>query len=336
MKRWLLTLALAVAPFSAYAGAPGIIQSYVGVCDPDSATHCIAPNSDGSVDVTVVGGGGGGTSSAFGSAFPADGTAAGFSDGTNMRGGKVFDLDSGAGSDYIIGMSLRFANSGGSVAAPGDATNGLLVDLGANNDVAASQAGTWTVQPGNTANTTPWLVTGSGSAGAAAAGVLSVQGIASMTPLLANPGTAANWGIGAAASAVPANAQLLGFRSDGGLAAGTAALTAPIICGDSVAINTASSGNTELVALTSSETVYVCGYTVVASGTVNVSFITGTGTACATGETALTGAMNLLAGGGVAEGSSFFRGMKGLASNAFCIKLSGAVQVSGILYYTKF
>lgn len=42
--------------------------------------------------------------------------------------------------------------------APGNATDGTLVNLGANNDVTASQTGTWTVQPGNTANTTPWLV----------------------------------------------------------------------------------------------------------------------------------------------------------------------------------
>lgn len=75
--------------------------------------------------------------------------------------------------------------------------------------VAATQSGTWTVQPGNTANTTAWKVDGSavtqpisaaslplpsgastsakqpalGTAGTASADVLTVQGIASMTPL---------------------------------------------------------------------------------------------------------------------------------------------------------
>lgn len=73
--------------------------------------------------------------------------------------------------------------------------------------VAATQSGTWTVQPGNTANTTawkvdgsavtqpvsgtvtsnqggaPWTVTGTGTAGTAATGVVTVQGIASMTAL---------------------------------------------------------------------------------------------------------------------------------------------------------
>lgn len=42
-----------------------------------------------------------------------------------------------------------------------DGTSGLKVDLGTDNDVTASQSGTWTVQPGNTANTTAWKVDGS-------------------------------------------------------------------------------------------------------------------------------------------------------------------------------
>ena len=41
-------------------------------------------------------------------------------------------------------------------------------------------------------------VAGSGSAGTAASGVVTVQGITSMTPLLVNPGTIATWGIGTA------------------------------------------------------------------------------------------------------------------------------------------
>lgn len=153
-----------------------------------------------------------------------------------------------------------------------------------------------------------------------------------LTTLIASLG-----GTASTAAAVPATAVYIAGGSDGGLSAGTAALTGLITCGNSVAISTASSGNTELVALTSGETVYVCGYMVVGAGAVDVQFIYGTGTACATGETDLTGAMSIAgAGGGMAESSAFWRGMKGAASNAFCIELSAAVQVSGVLYYTKF
>lgn len=47
---------------------------------------------------------------------------------------------------------------------------------------AVTQSGTWTVQQGGA----PWTLTGTGTAGSAAAGVVTVQGIASMTPLLVN------------------------------------------------------------------------------------------------------------------------------------------------------
>lgn len=79
-----------------------------------------APGSDtGQVAVPVrvissLASGGGGTSSSFGAAFPATGTAAGFFDGTNMVGARTFDLDSSAGVQNVLGVSLRVTGSGGS------------------------------------------------------------------------------------------------------------------------------------------------------------------------------------------------------------------------------
>ena len=52
--------------------------------------------------------------------------------------------------------------------------------------------GTFAVQA---AQSGAWTVSGTGTAGTAATGVLTVQGIASMTPLLSNPGTASLWGV---------------------------------------------------------------------------------------------------------------------------------------------
>jgi len=51
--------------------------------------HVLYMDSTGVLCTSSSGGGGGGTSSAFGSALPATGTAAGFSDGTNMVAGRV-------------------------------------------------------------------------------------------------------------------------------------------------------------------------------------------------------------------------------------------------------
>jgi hypothetical protein len=74
------------------------------------------------------GGGGGGTSSTFGAAFPATGTAAGFSDGTpNMRPGFAVDADTGAGTQFVQGVNLVFRAAGGPIEA-GILANPLRVD----------------------------------------------------------------------------------------------------------------------------------------------------------------------------------------------------------------
>lgn len=140
----------------------------------------IQTDANGYLKVNVAAGGAsGGTSSSFGSSVPATGTAAGFSDGTNMQLGRVFDLDSGAGTQYGLGVNLRKIASGGSVEAGTssdplrtdptgttaqpitDNSGSLTVDNGGTFAVQAAQSGTWTVQPGNTANTTAWKVDGS-------------------------------------------------------------------------------------------------------------------------------------------------------------------------------
>ncbi len=106
-------------------------------------------------------------------------------------------------------------------------------------------------------------------------------------------------------------------------------------CTDSVVYDASTSGSTQLVALSSGKTIYLCGYTIVASGAVNVKLITGTGSACATGSANITPAYQLTSQTGVVDGSPFFRGLKGAASSAVCINTSGAVAVQAIIYYTQ-
>lgn len=50
-----------------------------------------------------------------------------------------------------------------------------------------------------------------GTAGTASTNVVTVQGIASMTPFLVNPGTVANWALGPTNATIPGNAQLAGY-----------------------------------------------------------------------------------------------------------------------------
>jgi hypothetical protein len=92
-------------------------------------------NANNALRVNVVAGGGaGGTSSSYAAAFPATGTAAGFSDGTNMQGARVFDVDSGGGTQYVLGVNLRLTGSGGSTEALGQQTmaNSIPVAIASN------------------------------------------------------------------------------------------------------------------------------------------------------------------------------------------------------------
>jgi len=98
-------------------------------------------------------------------------------------------------------------------------------------------------------------------------------------------------------------------------------------------ISTASSGNVELVALTSGQTIYLCDFTIMAGGTVGVQLIYGTGAACATGETNMTGVMPLVVNTGWTH--NYGGRLKTAEANAFCIELSGAVQVDGVVTYRK-
>lgn len=80
--------------------------------------------SDGGSSITVDGAG---TNSAFGAATPANGTAAGYSDGTNMQLARVFDLHTGGSTEYVLGVNLRFGAGSGSLEA-GTSSNPLRVN----------------------------------------------------------------------------------------------------------------------------------------------------------------------------------------------------------------
>lgn len=74
---------------------------------------------------------------------------------------------SGTGDVNLKQVNGQTVNVGTGAAGTGtqrvttstDSTIGTVTTI--TNPVAATQSGTWTVQPGNTANTTPWLVTNS-------------------------------------------------------------------------------------------------------------------------------------------------------------------------------
>lgn len=138
----------------------------------------------------------------------------------------------------------------------------------------------------------------------------------------------------AVASAVSAGVMQVNVAEIGGVAVGTSA------CDDdsklqTVPISSASAGNVQLVALAASEVITVCSFNVVAGGTVAWQLIYGTGTACATGETDITGAYPLVANSGLVVPNTGFAQAKTAASNALCMELSAGTQVDGLLGYVQ-
>jgi len=82
--------------------------------------------------------------------------------------------------------------------------------------------------------------------------------------------------------------------------------------------------------------VYVCGVNAVASGTVAVKLLYGTGSNCATGATDITDAYDLTAQNGIVDHTALWSGLKTIASNALCVNLSASVKVAGGVYWTQF
>lgn len=119
-----------------------------------------------------------------------------------------------------------------------------------------------------------------------------------------------------------------------------------IICETSKIYDTNTSGNTELVAISGTKNIYVCGYELMASGTVNVSLVAGTGSACGTAASgtpstgtsgasaALTPAWQLTTQTGKLSAYPTHGWLVSTGTaNALCIKTTGAVSVQMQVFY---
>jgi len=125
MRKLLLFLLVCLPAFGQLSG--NIVRFTDGtnvITAGDNANNALRVN-------VVAGAAAGGTSSSFGAAFPATGTAAGWNDGTNMQGARVFDIDTGGGTIYVAGVNLRRSASGAATELIGQQTmtNSLPVTL---------------------------------------------------------------------------------------------------------------------------------------------------------------------------------------------------------------
>ena len=107
-----------------------------------------------------------------------------------------------------LGAASNYGTSPGAVLVPG--VNAFITNV-----PAVSQSGTWTVQPGNTANTTAWLVTGTG-------GTFPVTQAtaASLNATVVGTGTFATQSTVTQATASNLNAQVVGAAASGASVSG--------------------------------------------------------------------------------------------------------------------
>lgn len=192
------------------------------------------------------------------------------------------------------------------------------INVAAAQSIAATQSGTWTVQPGNTANTTAWKVDGSAvtqpvSIASATGGDQSADGLAT--------------------SLVGLNTRAFHYGYNG------ATWDRDFICKNTAVITVATGTTVQIVALAAAKTIYVCSFVISTTNTTSSLgniFKTGTGTLCATGITSLTGALNLGPFGHEAlsapTGSML---VKSASASALCLtNASGGVD--GFLTYAQF
>ncbi len=180
-----------------------------------------------------------------------------------------------------------------------------------------------------TQGTSPWIVAGGGTAGTAATGVVTVQGIASMTPVQVSQATAAslNATVGGTGTCVTQSSQLT-------LQSGVA--TAVKGCDGHAFYDASDNGLKTLVAGVSAKKIYICGFVLATGGTAtNLSLTSGTGSDCASTSTAITPAYQLVANDRTGANSPFWNGLATLTNaDNLCVNASAGNAHQAEVWYT--
>jgi hypothetical protein len=106
-------------------------------------------------------------------------------------------------------------------------------------------------------------------------------------------------------------------------------------CRQTAVYDASTNGSTALVTGRTTANIRICGFNIWAAGTATVKLVYGTGTACATGETAITPAYSLTTQTGIADSATYWRGMFVPAGNDLCIKTSAGVAVQAQIYFRQ-
>jgi hypothetical protein len=220
-------------------------------------------------------------------------------------------LSAGAGSILFQDLTgqLCTSSSGGGGGSVTQGTSPWVDNITQWGSVAVlANAGTvGTGSPRVAVGQDPTTIAGSapGTAGTASANVMTVQGVASMTP-------------------VQSSADPCSYSAK-----------------TSLAISTNATALTQIIAASGSTKIYVCSISLIAAGATAFNLNTGTGTNCGTSTAALLGSataangLSFAANGGLTLGSGEASVLVTAASSEICTLQSNAVFVSGSMTYVQ-
>ena len=107
-------------------------------------------------------------------------------------------------------------------------------------------------------------------------------------------------------------------------------------CPSTAVVNVAAAATTQLVALSASTVIRVCSMVLTAdTAATTATFVYGTGANCATGQTAITGAMRFVDEGNITLSSANGSIFRGLAANAICLTAATGA-VTGFITYAQY
>lgn len=122
-----------------------------------------------------------------------------------------------------------------------------------------------------------------------------------------------------------------------------------VMCDKTAIYDASTNGSTQIVALSGTTTIYICGYAITVGTTAtSVKLTAGTGTNCASAASgatsngssganaAVTPAYQIAANGGIVVHGSFWTGRHAGSANALCVNASAANAVQVEVSYAQF
>ncbi len=104
----------------------------------------------------------------------------------------------------------------------------------------------------------------------------------------------------------------------------------------SVAVTMSTATTTKMVTGVAAKSIYVTNWNIISAGTTNITWVTGTGTNCGTGQTGLSGTYQLTAQVGASIGIGFGAVLVVPVGQDLCLTNSQAISIPGSLAYAIF